>query len=87
MSEIDRNSNLIGTDILKYRFGKGSKTQSDLEKCISKILKRALETGKDICIENLNFKAKNSKQKKLKLKKVSNIIICCIVYHILYTIN
>ena len=28
-----------------------------------------------------------SKQKKLKLKKVSNIIICCIVYHILYTIN
>ena len=51
LSEIDRNSNLIGTDILKYRFGKGNKTQSDLEKCISKILKRALEKGKDICIE------------------------------------
>ena len=69
LSEIDRNSNLIGTDILKYRFGKGSKTQSDLEKCISKILKRALETGKDICIENLNFKVKKFKTEKAKTKK------------------
>lgn len=69
LSEIDRNSNLIGTDTLKYRFGKGSKTQSDLEKCISKILKRALETGKDICIENLNFKAKKFKIEKAKTKK------------------
>ena len=69
LSEIDRNSNLIGTNIFKYRFGKGSKTQSDLEKCISKILKRALETGKDICIEILNFKAKKFKTEKAKTKK------------------
>ena len=69
LSETDRNSNLIGTDILKYRFGKGNKTQSDLEKCISKILKRALEKGKDICIENLNFKTKKSKTEKAKSKK------------------
>ncbi len=69
LSEIDRNSNLIGTDILKYRFGKGNKIQSDLEKCISKILKRALEKGKDICIENLNFKTKKSKTEKAKSKK------------------
>ena len=69
LSEIDRNSNLIGTDILKYRFGKGSNTQSDLEKCISKILKRALETGKDICIENLNFKITKSKTEKAKSEK------------------
>ena len=69
LSETDRNSNLIGTDILKYRFGKGNKIQSDLEKCISKILKRALEKGKDICIENLNFKTKKSKTEKAKSKK------------------
>ena len=69
LSETDRNSNLIGIDILKYRFGKGNKTQSDLEKCISKILKRALETGKDICIENLNFKTKKSKTEKAKSEK------------------
>ena len=59
LSETDRNSNLIGTDILKYRFGKGNKTQSDLEKCISKILK----------IENLNFKTKKSKTEKAKSEK------------------
>ena len=69
VSETDKNGNLVKTDILKYRFGKGSKTQSDLEKCISKILKRALETGKDICIENLNFKAKKFKTEKAKTKK------------------
>ena len=77
LSEIDRNSNLIGTDILKYRFGKGNKTQSDLENCISKILKIALETGKDVCFEDLNFKDKKSetsKGKTDKSKKYNNML-------------
>lgn len=77
LSEIDRNSNLIGTDILKYRFGKGSKTQSDLEICISKILKRALETGKNVCFEDLNFKGTKSKTTKGetdKGKKYNNML-------------
>ena len=77
LSEIDRNSNLIGTDILKYRFGKGNKTQSDLENCISKILKRALETGKDVCFEDLNFKGTKSKATKGKTdkgKKYNNML-------------
>lgn len=64
LSEIDKNGNLVGTDILKYRFGKGNKTQSDLENCISKVLKRALKTGKDVCFENLDFKNKKSKVMK-----------------------
>ena len=75
--EIDRNGNLIKTDILKYRFGKGNKTQSDLENCISKILKRALETGKDVCFENLNFKytkSKTTKGKTDKGKKYNNML-------------
>ena len=77
VSEIDRNGNLIKTDILKYRFGKGDKTQSDLENCISKILKRALETGKDVCFEDLNFnnkKSKTSKGKTDKGKKYNNML-------------
>lgn len=69
VSETDRNGNLVKTDILKYRFGKGNKTQSDLENCISKILKRALETGKDVCFEDLNFKDKKSKTSKGKTDK------------------
>ena len=77
LSEIDRNSNLIGTDILKYRFGKGSKTQSDLENCISKILKKALKTGKEVCFEDLNFKgtkSKTTKGKTNKGKKYNNML-------------
>lgn len=77
VSEIDSNGNLIKTDILKYRFGKGNKTQSDLENCISKILKRSLETGKDVCFEDLNFKDKKSKTSKSKTdkgKKYNNML-------------
>ena len=77
LSEIDRNSNLIGTDILKYRFGKGNKTKSDLENCISKIVKRSLETGKDVCFEDLNFKGTKSKATKGKTdkgKKYNNML-------------
>ena len=77
VSEIDRNGNLVKSEILKYRFGKGNKTQSDLENCISKIMKRALETGKDVCFEDLNFKGTKSKTMKGntdKGKKYNNML-------------
>lgn len=77
VSEIDRNGNLVKTDILKYRFGKGNKTQSDLENCISKIMKRASETGKDVCFEDLDFKGTKSKTTKGKTdkgKKYNNML-------------
>ena len=77
VSETDRNGNLIKTDILKYRFGIGNKTKSDLEKCISLILNRAFEVGKDVCFENLNFKDKKSKTLKGKTdkgKKYNNML-------------
>ena len=77
ISETDSNGNLIKTDILKYRFGNGNKTQSDLENCISLILNRAFETGKDVCFEDLNFKDKKSKTSKGKTdkgKKYNNML-------------
>ncbi len=77
ISEIDSNGNLIKTDVLKYRFGKGNKTKSDLEKCISLILKRASETGKNVCFEDLTFKYKKSKTSKGKTdkdKKYNNML-------------
>ena len=77
VSETDRNGNLVKTDIFKYRFGEGNKTQSDLENCISKILKRSLETGKDVCFEDLNFKGTKSKTTKGKTdkgKKYNNML-------------
>ena len=56
VSEIDRNGNLLNTEKLYYRFGQGNKTKSDLEKIILYIVGKCIETGKDLCIENLNFK-------------------------------
>ena len=56
VSEIDRNGNLLNTEKLYYRFGQGNKTKSDLEKIILYIVRKCIETGKDLCIENLNFK-------------------------------
>ena len=56
VSEIDKNGNLLNTEKVCYRFGKGSKTKSDLEKIILYIVRKCIETGKDLCIENLNFK-------------------------------
>lgn len=77
ISETDRNGNLIKTDVLKYRFGNGNKTKSDLENCISKIIKIALVTGKDVCFEDLNFKGTKSKTTKGKTdkgKKYNNML-------------
>ena len=77
VSEIDGNGNLVKVDILKYRFGEGNKTKSDLENCISKIVKKALETGKDVCFEDLNFKGTKSKTVKGKTdneKKYNNML-------------
>ena len=77
VSEIDKSGNLIGADILKYRFGEGNKTKSDLENCISKIIKRTLDTGKDVCFEGLDFKNKKSKTMKGKTdkgKKYNNML-------------
>lgn len=77
ISETDRNGNLIKTDVLKYRFGNGNKTKSDLENCISKIIKIALVTGKDVCFEDLNFKGTKSKTTKgntNKDKKYNNML-------------
>ena len=77
ISEIDKNGNLVKTDILKYRFGEGNKTQSDSENCISKLIKRSLKTGKDLCFEDLNFKGAKSKTMKgntNKDKKYNNML-------------
>ena len=77
ISETDRNGNLIKTDVLKYRFGNGNKTKSDLENCISKIIKITLVTGKDVCFEDLNFKgtkSKTTKGKTDKCKKYNNML-------------
>lgn len=52
---------MIRTQFLPYRFKSGGKTKTDLQKIANHVTALACQTGKNICIENLNFKATKSK--------------------------
>lgn len=56
LAETNRYGHLVNTLLVPYRFKAGSKTTTDLEAIASVAVKRALASGKDICVENLNFK-------------------------------
>ena len=60
LSETNQYGHLVDTQFLPYRFKSGNKTSSDLEAIATTVTKRSLITGKDICIENLDFKDKKA---------------------------
>ena len=65
IAETNLYGHLVGSHLLPYRFKAGCKTTTDLEAIAAVAVKRALASGKDICVENLNFKtAKASTQRK-----------------------
>lgn len=61
LSETNQYGHLIRTQFLPYRFKAGSKTKTDLQHIANDVVKLAQQTSKDICIENLDFKATKSK--------------------------
>ena len=61
LSETNRYGHLVQTQFMSYRFKSGSKTKADLQKIANHVVKLALRTGKDVCIENLDFRATKSK--------------------------
>ena len=61
LSETNKYGHLLRTQVLPYRFKAGSKTRTDLQKLVNDVVDLALQTGKDICIEDLNFKKKKDK--------------------------
>ena len=61
LSETNEYGHLLRTQVLPYRFKSGSKTTTDLQKVVNDVVDIALQTGKDICIENLDFKKKKAK--------------------------
>lgn len=69
IAETNQYGHLVGTHLLPYRFKSGNKTTTDLEAIAAVAVKHALASGKDICVENLNFKtAKASTQSKRERK-------------------
>ena len=61
LSETNQYGHLIRTQFLPYRFRSGNKTKTDLQCIANNVVRLAQQTGKDICIENLNFKTTRSK--------------------------
>lgn len=69
VSQTNKYGHLVKTDKIKYRFGNGNKTKNDLLLIINKLTELAINTGKDLAIEDLSFLKRKSKTMKGKSKK------------------
>ena len=74
VTETDKQGNMIQTYNLDYRFGSGNKTKNDLEIVIGKVVREALNKGKDVVVEKLNFKIKKSELISKKNKKYNEML-------------
>lgn len=69
ISQTNKYGHLVSTDKMTYRFGSGNKTKNDLLLIINKLMELAINTGKDIVVENLNFLKTKSKTIKGESKE------------------
>lgn len=74
VTETNQYGHMVDTDLIRYRFKKGNVTQTDLELIANKIKERALAKGKDIVIENLNFKDTKAKTVSKRGNKYNNML-------------
>ena len=74
LSETNRYGHLVATEVLPYRFKVGSCTTNDLRQLAKYVVERAESVGKDICIEDLDFKIKKAKTQSKKNKKYNEMI-------------
>lgn len=74
LTETNQFGHMIDTGLIRYRFKQGDATQTDLETVATVVKERALATGKDIVIENLNFKATKAKTVSKKGKKYNDML-------------
>ena len=74
VTETNQYGHMIDIDLIRYRFKNDNATQTDLELIANKVNERALATGKDIVIENLNFKDTKAKTVSKRGKKYNNML-------------
>ena len=74
LAETNKYGHLVRTRTLPYRFKSGDKTKTDLQSIANHIVKLALQKGKDVCIEDLDFKMKKSKTESKKNKKYNEML-------------
>ena len=74
LSETNKYGHLIRTQFLPYRFRSGNKTKTDLQEIANYVTALACQTGKNICIEGLDFKATKSKTETKQGKQYNEMI-------------
>ena len=74
VTETNQYGHMIDTDLIRYRFKNGNATQTDLELIANKVKECALAKGKDIVIENLNFKDTKAKTVSERGKKYNDML-------------
>ena len=74
LAETNPYGHLVRTQVLPYRFKSGYKTKTDLQDVVNHVVKLSLQTGKDVCIEDLDFKMKKSKTESKQSKKYNEMI-------------
>ena len=74
ISETNECGHLINTDVIHYRFKQGNKTKTDFEKIANILVDLALKSGKDIVIEDLDFKDKKAKTESKRGRKYNEMI-------------
>ena len=77
VSQTNKYGHLIKTDKITYRFRNGNKTKNDLLLLINKLTELAINTGKDIVVEDLNFsktKSRTIKGNSEKGKKYNKML-------------
>ena len=79
LSETNQYGHLVKTEFMPYRFKSGTKTKSDLQEVANHVVKLALRTGKDVCIENLDFRATKAKT-ETKIGKKYNEMLHSLAY-------
>ena len=79
LSETNQYGHLVRTQFLPYRFKAGNKTKTDQQEIANHVTALAYQAGKDICIEDLNFKATRSKT-ETKYGKQYNEMIHSLAY-------
>ena len=74
LSETNQYGHLVQTQFLSYRFKAGNKTKTDLQRIAKHVATLARSTGKDICIEDLNFKNKKAQTESKSGKKYNDML-------------
>lgn len=74
LTETNQYGHMVDTDLIRYRFKRVAATQTDLETVATLVKERALATGKDVVIENLNFKNTKARTVSKKGKKYNDML-------------